>query len=317
MVMEIDGVQGAKAVNDITAIILTYNEELHIKRCILSLQPIASEIFIVDSFSTDRTIELAESLGTRVIQHEFVNQAKQFQWALDNLPIKSEWVMRLDADEYLTPELIEEIKKKLPSMSTDISGIRLKRRHIFWDHWIRHGTRYPLVLLRIWRKDKGRIEQRWMDEHIVVSEGGVVTFEHDFCDHNLNDLSWWTDKHNQYATREAIDILNGRYHFFPEDVAMAKEFSLSQAGLKRFIKEHIYSFLPFFSGPIVYFLYRYFLRLGFLDGKPGLVYHLLQGFWYRFLVESKVFELDSILRKIDSNELKREKLEQLTGYSLK
>ncbi|MCP4975167.1 MAG: glycosyltransferase family 2 protein, partial [Maribacter sp.] len=104
---------------------------------------------------------------------------------------------------------------------------------------------------------------------LVWSEGGVVTFEHDFCDHNLNDLSWWTDKHNRYATREVIDVLNGRYHFFPEDVAMAKESSLSQAGLKRFIKERIYTFLPVFSGPVVYFFYRYLLRLGFLDGKAG------------------------------------------------
>ena len=302
---------------DITVIILTFNEEIHIERCIRSVQSLARNIFVVDSFSTDRTVEIAESLGAKAVQHEFINHAQQFQWALDHLPIGTEWIMRLDADEYLTQELVQEIQNRLPRLSDDTAGINLKRKHIFWDHWIRHGTRYPLVLLRIWRTGKGRIEQRWMDEHIVVAEGTIETFQQDFCDHNLNDISWWTDKHNRYATREAIDILNRKYHLFAIDDAMNREPGISQAALKRWIKEHCYNRLPAFSGPLFYFLYRYFICLGFLDGKSGLVYHFLQGFWYRFLVEAKVMELNSELRKMDVRELKLEKLEKLTGYSLR
>jgi len=302
---------------DITVIILSFNEEVHIERCIQSIQAIAKQVFVVDSYSTDRTVEIAESLGATVVQHEFVNQAKQFQLAMDTLPIKTEWTMRLDADEYPLPELIGEIQSRLPGLSTDIAGVNLKRRHIMWGRWIKHGTRYPLILLRIWHTGKGRIEQRWMDEHIVLTEGSSVTFEHDFCDHNLNDLSWWTDKHNRYATREAIDVLNRKYRLFPIDDVMTRKGSITQASFKRFIKEHIYNRLPVFSGPLLYFFYRYFVRLGFLDGKAGLVYHFLQGFWYRFLVEAKVMELDMELKKIATPELQLEKLEELTGYSLK
>lgn len=302
---------------DITVIILTSNEEIHIERCVRAVQPIAKYVFVVDSNSTDRTIEIAESLGAKIYQHKFVNHAKQIQWALDTLPIETEWVMRLDADEYPLPELVEELRSCLQSLPADIEGINLKRRHIFWGRWIKHGARYPLVLLRLWRTGKGRIEQRWMDEHIVLTEGRSITFKHDFCDHNLNNISWLTDKHNRYATREAIDVLNRKYNLFPIDDAVASGGGPSQVVLKRFAKEHIYNALPTFSGPLLYFMYRYFIRLGFLDGKAGLVYHFLQGFWYRFLVEVKVTELDGELRKIDIPELKLEKLEELTGCSLR
>jgi len=301
---------------DLTVIILTYAESIHIERCIRSVQPIAKEVFVVDSFSEDATVEIAESLGAKVVQHEFVNYATQFQWALDTLPIETPWVMRLDADEYPTPELTKEIQHRLPTLSKNITGINLKRRHIWMGRWIKHGTRYPLVLLRIWRDRKGRIEQRWMDEHIVLSEGKMVVFKHDFCDHNLNSISWWSDKHNRYATREAIDILNKKYHLFSTDDSMLNESGFSQAVLKRFIKEKVYNQLPAFSGPFFYFLYRYFIRLGFLDGREGLIYHFLQGLWYRFLVEAKVMEIDLELKKIDRPTLKLEKLEELTGYSL-
>lgn len=301
---------------DLTVIILTYNEEIHIERCIRSVQEIARHVYMVDSFSTDRTIEIAESLGAKIWQHKFINQAVQFQWALDNLPIETEWIMRMDADEYILPELASEIKYRLPQLSPEITGIHLKRRHIYMERWIRHGTRYPLILLRIWRTGKGRIEQRWMDEHIVVQEGTSITFKNDFCDHNLNDITWWTDKHNKYAVREAIDILNHRYQLFTIDDTMVQKEKISQASIKRVLKERVYNHFPLFCGPLVYFIYRYFIRLGFLDGKAGIVYHFLQGFWYRFVVEVKVMELDMELKKLNDDSLRLAKLEELTGYEL-
>lgn len=302
---------------DLTVIILTFNEEIHIERCLRSVQCIAKKVFIVDSYSTDRTVEIAESLGAKVWQHAFINYAKQFQWALDTLPFETGWVMRLDADEYPDPRLVEEVQQRLPSLPDKITGINLKRRHIFMGRWIKHGTRYPLILLRIWQTGKGRIEQRWMDEHIVVEVGKTITFDYDFSDHNLHNINWWTEKHNKYATREAIDILNRRYGLSHFDDAVLERHGLSQVGFKRMIKEHIYNMLPTFSGPLFYFLYRYFIRLGFLDGKEGVVYHFLQGFWYRFLVEAKVMELDRELKKLGGSEARLVKLEQLTGYSLK
>lgn len=299
---------------DLTVIILTYNEEIHIERCIQSLRGLAAHIFIVDSFSTDRTVAIAESLGAKAWRHEFINQAKQFQWALDILPLETEWVMRLDADEYPEPELVDEIRQRLASLPNEITGINLKRRHVFMQRWIRHGARYPLILLRIWRSGKARMEQRWMDEHILLTEGRSITFKHDFSDHSLQNMDWWTAKHNRYATREAIEILNRKYHLFPADDGIVERGSLSQAGLKRVVKERIYNLLPAFSGPLLYFFYRYFIRLGFLDGKEGLVYHFLQGFWYRFLVEAKVMELDRELRGLGDQRLRLAKLEELTGY---
>lgn len=302
---------------DLSVIILTFNEEIHIERCLRSVQCIAKKVFIVDSYSTDRTVEIAESLGAKVWQHEFINYAKQFQWALDTLLLETGWVMRLDADEYPDSKLVEELQQRLPSLPEKITGINLKRRHIFMGRWIKHGTRYPLILLRIWRTGKGRIEQRWMDEHIVVEAGKTITFAYDFSDHNLHNINWWTEKHNKYATREAIDILNRRYGlFYFDDVAPGMP-DFSQAGFKRMIKERIYNALPIFSGPLLYFLYRYFIRLGFLDGKEGVAYHFLQGFWYRFLVEAKVMELDLELKKLADSKARLVKLERLTGYSLK
>jgi len=143
------------------------------------------------------------------------------------------------------------------------------------------------------------------------------TFQHDFSGDNLRDISWWTEKHNKYASREALDVLNGKYGLFDSDAAMIEQDGFSQAGLKRIVKERIYNLLPAFSGPLLYFLYRYFLRLGFLDGKEGASYHFLQGFWYRFLVEAKVMELERSLKKLTDHESRLLKSEQLTGYSLR
>ena len=137
--------------------------------------------------------------------------------------------------------------------------------------WIRHGGRYPVALMRIWRRGHARVENRWMDEHIVVWNGTTVTFENDFADHNLTDLSFLIDKHNKYATREAIDRLGKDYGLFPRDDEVSAGASSAQARMKRFVKERIYNRLPFGLGPLSYFLWRYILQLGFLDGQEGLI----------------------------------------------
>lgn len=300
----------------VSVVILTYNEERHITRAIESVAFFASQVIVIDSFSTDRTVEVARSLGATVLQNPFINQAKQFQWGLDNAPITSDWIMRLDADEVIEPELGHEILEKLPTLGSDVVGINLKRKHIFLGRWIRHGGRYPLILTRIWRKGQGRIEDRWMDEHIIVWGGRTVLFDNPFADHNLNDLGFFTDKHNKYATREAVDVLNRRYGLFAEDQNLTSGGSSLQASMKRFIKERIYNRIPFPVSTLAYFLFRYIGQLGFLDGREGLAYHFLQGYWYRFLVGSKVMEFDRALRGAATAEEKRLELAKLTNLKL-
>ena len=275
----------------ISVIILTFNEEQHIERCLRSLQGIADTIFVVDSFSTDNTCALATALWAKVYQNKWVNYSTQFNWGLANCPIATDWTMRMDCDEYLLPELITEIQHKIPVAAATTSGFIIKRRVYFMDRWIRHGGFYPHRLLRIWRTGQAAIEDRWMDEHVVLEKGDVETLDHDMVDHNLNDLTWWISKHNHYANREVLDLLAIR-----DRTTAARNVASTLAGeqysRKRWVKENIYSKIPLFVRPLGYFIYRYFFLLGFLDGKPGLVWHFLQGFWYRFLVDAKLYEHD-------------------------
>jgi glycosyltransferase involved in cell wall biosynthesis len=300
----------------LAVVILTHNESRHIARALESVKNIASECFVIDSGSKDNTVEIAQSLGAVCLKNPFVNYAQQFQWALDNAPIMAQWVMRLDADEIIEADLAQEIAEQLPLLSEDVAGVNLKRKHIFMDRWVRHGGRYPLVLLRIWRNGQGRIENRWMDEHMVVWGGRTVTFKGGFADHNINDLGFFTDKHNKYATREAIDVLNQRLSLFPRDEALNTESASFQASFKRWVKERVYNRLPFTLSATLYFLWRYIFQLGFLDGRSGLVYHFLQGYWYRFLVGAKLMELERAVAHLSDKSAIRAELTRLTGHNL-
>jgi glycosyltransferase involved in cell wall biosynthesis len=275
----------------LTVIILTYNEELHLERCIRSVQPVAERIVIVDSYSTDGTLEIAQRLGVEVFQRHWVNYAEQFQWGIENTGISTAWTMRMDADEYLLPELQNEIRQKLVLLPMEVTGININRRLVFMDKWIKHGY-YPMPLLRIWRTGTGRIEKKWMDEHIKLSHGATLSLDNDLVDHNLNNLTWWTDKHNSYATREAIDRLNKKHRFLEDGYETDY---VSGRTAKRY--KSFYMSLPLFIRPFLYFFYRYFLRLGFLEGKPGLIWHVLQGFWFQFLVDAKIYQIKHLAKK--------------------
>ena len=300
----------------ITAIILTYNEARHIERAICSIEGIVDQVCVVDSDSTDDTRDIARGLGAEVHTHAFVNQARQFQWALDTLDIRGDWVLRLDADEIIEPDLAREITEQLPQLPADVVGVNLKRKHIFMDRWVRHGGRYPLVMLRLWRHGHGRVEDRWMDEHVVVWGGRTVTFNGGFADHNLHDLSYFTDKHNKYATREAIEVLNQRLNLFARDGALNAHSASPQAALKRWVKERVYNRIPFTVSATLYFLWRYIFQLGFLDGRSGLVYHFLQGYWYRFLVGAKAMELERAVAHLSDKAAICAELSRLTGHRL-
>ncbi|PPQ16833.1 glycosyltransferase family 2 protein [Bradyrhizobium sp. AC87j1] len=304
------------ALGSIDVVILTYNEEVHIARAIQTVSKLTRNIFVIDSYSSDQTVEIARSLGATVLQNKFVNQAKQFNWALDNAALSSNWIMRLDADEVLEPELIQEIQSKLPQLGPEVTGINLKRKHIFMGRWIKHGDRYPLVMLRIWRRGCARVEDRWMDEHVAVLHGKTVTLAGNFADWNLRSLSHFIDKHNGYATREAVELLNAKLKFLDTRSSLTSGNSSGQAALKRLIKDEIYNRIPFPLSSLGYFLYRYILRLGFLDGREGLIYHFLQGYWYRFLVGARAFELNSKIAGLSDAQEARRVLTKLTGLRI-
>ena len=274
---------------NLVAVILTLNEEQHLGRCIASLAGVANSVVIADCFSTDATLEIARSHGARVIQREWINHATQFNWALTQLDADTEWVLRIDADEYLTPDLVAEIKACLPGIGPEIDGVYCSRRMTFQGRLIRHGGVFPIRVLRLFRHGKGECENRWMDEHIKVA-GPTLELHGEMIDDNLNPLSWWTEKHNKYASREAIDLLNLQYHFMPHD-SVASLRGGKQAGVKRWVKEVVYARLPGGFRAFAYFVYRYVIRLGFLDGQAGTAFHFLQGLWYRYLVDAKVAEV--------------------------
>lgn len=269
---------------DLSVLILTYNEELHIERCIKNVLPFTKEIFLVDSFSTDRTVEIAESLGAKVYQNKWENnQAKQFNWGLQNLPIQTKWVMRLDADEYLTDELVEEVKEKLPKLENDVTGVILKREQYCFGKWF-----HLLKLLRIFEYGKGMCEQRWMDEHIQLSEGKIIEFEHKFLDHNLNTFGWWIQKHNGYSIREAIDLLDVELNLLDKNTT---EVNIGEEAIKKRNKKLKYAKSPLFWRSFFYFVYRYIFKLGFTKGRAGFIWHFFQGWWYRSLVDAKIYEI--------------------------
>ncbi|GAB5504370.1 glycosyltransferase family 2 protein [Pyruvatibacter sp.] len=301
----------------LTAIVLTKNEEIHIERCITALSLVASRIVIIDSFSDDATIDIARNLGAEVFQHAFVNHAAQFQWALDNCEIKTNWVMKLDADEVFDDSLAHEIHTTIPKLPSDVTGVQLRRRHYFQGDWVRYGGRYPLILLRIWRNGYGRVEQRWMDEHVVLKAGKTITLSNDFSDNNLLGIGWWCEKHIGYATREAIDVLVAESKFFRKDSAVAKGKGGRQARIRRWVKSKIYNKLPFLLGPILYFLFRFTFQGGFMDSRGGRTYHLMQGLWYRTLVDVRKRELKMVLDRHDNQDSQILALEKETQLPIR
>ena len=279
----------------VTVVILTLNEELHINRCIESAKQISSDIVVIDSFSSDATVAKAEQLGAHVLQNSWPgNQALQFNWALSQLPKTTQWVMRVDADEYLTAELIAQINNQLPTLKSTVNGIFCRRSFGFQGRLLKHGGAHSIQVLRLFRFGFGRSEVRWMDEHIEV-EGLCVEFKGALIDENLRPLKDWTDKHNNYSSREALELLALDY---PELMSSGinKASHQSQIGTKRWIKKNVYAKLPAGLRALAYFVYRYILMLGFLDGKSGAHFHILQAFWYRYLVDAKVDEVKRYMR---------------------
>lgn len=264
---------------DITVIILTRDEALHIARAIASVSGVAARVLVVDSGSTDDTVALARAAGAEVIRHPWRTHAAQFNWALDQIAGQGGWVLRLDADEVVTPELAAEIAQGLP----DVAGLYLRRNIRFQGAMVRYGGVYGLPNLRLFREGRGRAEARWMDEHIVV-DGPTAHLSGAIVDDNLGPLDGWIAKHNGYASREVADLL------------MPQDDGRQHRGAKRWVKRHLYGRLPGGARASAYFLYRYLLRGGFRDCAAARRFHVLQGFWYRYLVDAKLAEVRRHMR---------------------
>lgn len=274
----------------LTVIILTYNEDKNIEKCLKSIHDWADEIFIVDSYSTDTTLEIVKKYTDKIYQHPFENYALQRNWAQDNLPIKNDWILHLDAGESVTIELAEELRK-IFSKNINKDGFLVSRRQVFMGRWIKYGGLYPTYHLRIFKKSLGRCENRLYDQHFYV-KGKIKKLEGDIIDIMVPTIDGWISRHNRWATLEVLEVMNNRRdeNHGMEDIVIKGDTRGNPIEQRRWLRERYYK-LPIFIRPFLYFIYRYFFKLGFLDGKEGLIFHFLQGFWYRFLVDAKIYEM--------------------------
>lgn len=276
---------------DVTVVVLTKNEETNLVDCLKSLEGFAKRVVVVDSFSTDRTLEVARNWGADVYQHKFENYARQFNWALDNTNIDTKWTFRLDADERLTPELCKELEVLVKENDqTDVNGVTMEAWLYFMGRKIKHGCHNKRKLM-LFKTGIGRVEDRKMDEHTVLSRGISVYAKNRFIHYDFKDLTHWINKMNWYATREMQDY----YEFMDgKSAELTAEDQVISANRKK--KYGFYYRFPMFLRSWLLFLYYYIFRLGFLDGKEGFVYHYMYHRWYRTLVDAKILE-QSISRK--------------------
>lgn len=250
---------------DLAVIILIKDEILHIQRClenVFQLNP--KQVFVVDSPSTDCSDKVAAEMGATVVAHRYPgNQAAQFNWALDNLPINATWILRLDADEYFFPEAIDEIKQVLQNPPVGVTAFSMQRKVTFAGGMIHHGPK--VVLTRLFKYGCGRSEASEMDEHIVVSHGETQLLKGFFVDDNLAGFEAWKQKHLNYAEREARQALSGQHG-----------------------NKVMYYKLPPYLRAVMYWGIRYFLWKGFLDGRAGWQWNFWQGLWYRWTVDRTI-----------------------------
>jgi len=269
----------------VAVVILTRDEEANLPYALASVVEWAAEIWVVDAGSTDRTVAIAEASGATVVTHAFTGYAAQRTWALRALPFQQEWVVFLDADEALTPELREDLRIALAAPPPGVAGFYVKRRFIFLGRWLRHGGYYPVWLLRAVRHRVARCEERGVDEHLLV-DGETARLAHDLLHEDRRPLSRWIERHVQYAALAAADLERRA----PADGVAPRWGSREPVERSRWWYERVYRRIPLGARALAYFCYRYVLRGGFLDGQEGLVYSILQVLWYRVLIDANILE---------------------------
>ena len=277
--------------------ILTFNEELHLERCLRSVLQLTDQILVVDCFSTDRTIDIAKQFSAKILQRTWENNhSTQVNWALTQLPAGTQWVMRIDADEILSPQLIAQILSLPKTLDPAIHGISCARKMVFQGQLIRFGGVGTNRVMRLFRAGSAKSESRWMDEHIKV-EGRTIHLSGAIIDDNLHSLEWWKEKHVNYAKREAIDLLNLEFGFAQQTSVANVGLRQSSISTKRWVKENLYARLPHGARTLAYFVLRYFIMAGFLDGLKGSQFHYLQAYWYRSLADQNVTKVKTYIKE--------------------
>lgn len=275
--------------SNITVIIPMRNERIHIVRSVESALKLTPNVFVVDSNSTDGSIEIAEKLGAEVFQYEWTNASnfsKKINWALDNLPIKTTWAIRLDADEYFMDDCIQSLEKELEKVPDDVNGITLIRRIFFMGRWMRHSNEYPKTSMRIFRVGKVKMENRWLDEHVDVGTGKAMDLSLNIVDDSQLSIHLWIQKHNGYSAKEAIELINQEIGLFERD-----DCHFDKNALKKKKAKSAYSKMPPYWRCFFFFCYRYFFKLGILDGREGFMWNFFQCWWYRTLADVKMLEI--------------------------
>lgn len=265
-----------------TVILLSFNSEDTLGATLASARQVSDEIFVVDSFSNDGTPELARSLGATVVQHVFEHYGAQRNWAIDHLPVSRPWQLHLDADEWMSDKLVASILS-LPD-DPEHAGYFLPRYLRFLGRVLRHGAMSPTWHLRLFRTGAGRCEDRRYDQHFLLKSGTSGRLQGGMVDDIQMPLAEWTARHNRWADSEADEVDNKE-----TSGRLAPDARGNPAQRKRFLRQKYYR-LPLFFRAFALFVYRYFFRLGILDGTEGLIFWVLQSFWYRFLVDAKIWE---------------------------
>jgi glycosyltransferase involved in cell wall biosynthesis len=257
----------------VTFIILTLNEEHDLDECLKSVEA-GADIIVVDSFSNDKTLDIASEYTNNIYQNKWVSFAKQREWAMQNTRINTEWVMFIDADERLTKLLIEEIYDFILSNPKE-NGCYIRRRFIFGGKWLKHGGYYPCSELRLMRKSKVQFldEGGGARERFLI-DGEKCELKEDMFHVYDKSFQHWISKHSKLALLEAKYSNSG-----------AKPEVIEGLGIKVWIRTVVWENLPGLFRPFLLFIYRYIIRLGILDGKMGFYYCFLHDLWYPILVD--------------------------------
>lgn len=269
----------------ISVVILTFNSSASIERTLKSVKAITDDIHVVDSFSSDHTVGICQRFGCHVVQRAFSTYSDQRNWAIENLLLKYQWQLHLDADEELEVGLSSTIMK-LRLEDTTYDAYIMGRKTVVFGKVLRFGGIAKTWHLRLFRRGMGACEDRRYDQHFV-SSGRVKVLNGFFRDHQDMSLSEWTARHNRWSDMEVKEVLAASVS--PSGARVDAKALGTPIERRRYGKS-LYYRSPLFLRAMCYFFVRYVMLFGFLDGKPGLIYHFLQGFWFRFLVDAKIFE---------------------------
>lgn len=274
----------------IAVIVITFNEEVNLPNALNSVSQWAEQVFVVDSYSTDNTTKVAETYGAKTYQNTFKSVGAQRNWALNNLPIKGDWVLFIDGDEYLSEEIKQEISTKLGTIHEDVHGFYTQIKYKHFGRWLRHGDLYQ-NLIRMIRKDKGTyIDTEGWHEKMNVT--GKVSRLNSYIIHDdQKDLSEWISKQNIRISNDARERIENDLKAKSLPLQNSNNGSTIEGGGSRWLRNMVLLKLPSQIRPFTQFLYRYILRLGFLDGWPGFIYHFQYQFWYPLMVEVLYYQL--------------------------